>query len=172
MTDDSAHYNAYLDGERPANYTTWSGIDLKESYGPEDIAAPPEKPGEYPFTRGIHREMYRKRFWTRRQQSGFGTPEDSNQRMKFLLKEGQTGLNLNLDVPGELGLDADHPLAEGDVGLVGTSVSTLEDAERLFDGLHRICSTEQPSTRAASSSSLGTVLKVWRSRKMPKALAI
>ncbi|OGO23930.1 MAG: hypothetical protein A2144_07680 [Chloroflexi bacterium RBG_16_50_9] len=135
MTGNAEIYNAYLAGEKPPNYKTWSGIELKEFYGADDVSQKPETPGEYPFTRGIHRDMYRKRFWTRRQQSGFGAPEESNKRMKFLLKEGQTGLNLNLDVPGELGLDADHPLAEGDIGLVGTSLSTLEDAEQLFQDL-------------------------------------
>lgn len=135
MTGNAEIYNSYLAGEKPPNYKTWSGIELKEFYDAKDIPKEIEIPGEYPFTRGIHRDMYRKRFWTRRQQTGFGTPEESNERMKFLLKEGQTGLNLNLDVPGELGLDADHPLAEGDIGLVGTSLSTLEDAEKLFQDL-------------------------------------
>lgn len=135
MTGSAEIYDAYLAGEKPPNYKTWSGIELKEYYDAEDAPHKMEKPGEYPFTRGIHRDMYRRRFWTRRQQSGFGTPQESNERMKFLIKEGQTGLNLNLDVPGELGLDADHPLAEGDIGLVGTSLSTLEDAEQLFQDL-------------------------------------
>jgi methylmalonyl-CoA mutase N-terminal domain/subunit len=135
MSTDQEIYNAYLTGERPPNNKTWSGFELKEFYGADDVPRRIEIPGKYPYTRGIHREMYRKRLWTRRQQSGFGTPEESNKRMKFLFKEGQTGLNLNLDVPGELGLDADHPLAEGDIGLVGTSLSTLEDAERLFQNL-------------------------------------
>jgi methylmalonyl-CoA mutase N-terminal domain/subunit len=128
-------YDTYLVGEKPPNYKTLSGIELKEVYTSDDVPQRIELPGEYPFTRGIHRDMYRKRFWTRRQQSGFGTPEESNARNKFLLKEGQTGLNIDLDVPGELGLDADYPLAEGDVGLVGTSLSTLEDAEQLFKDL-------------------------------------
>jgi methylmalonyl-CoA mutase N-terminal domain/subunit len=135
MSIDHEIYDAYLTGEKPQNNHTWSGFELKEFYDASDAPSMPEIPGEYPFTRGIHRDMYRHRLWTRRQQSGFGTPEESNERMKFLLKEGQTGLNLNLDVPGELGLDADHPLAEGDVGLVGTSLSTREDAERLFQDL-------------------------------------
>ena len=132
MSGSAEIYDSYLAGDKPPNYKTWSGIELKELYDAGDKLEETEIPGEYPFTRGIHRDMYRKRFWTRRQQSGFGTPAESNERMKFLLREGQTGLNLNLDVPGELGLDADHPLAEGDVGLVGTSLSTLEDAEQLF----------------------------------------
>ena len=112
MTDSAEIYNTYLSGEKPPNYKTWSGIELKDFYDAKDAPQEIGVPGEYPFTRGIHRDMYRKRFWTRRQQSGFGTPEESNERMKFLLKEGQTGLNLNLDVPGELGLDADHALAD------------------------------------------------------------
>lgn len=128
-------FDRYIKGERPPNYKTNSGIELKEFYTVDDAPPRDERPGEYPFTRGIHRDMYRARFWTRRQQTGYGTPKESNERMKVLLREGQTGLNVNLDVPGELGLDADHPLAQGDIGLVGTSLSTLEDAEELFRDL-------------------------------------
>jgi len=128
-------FDAYIRGERPPNYRTTSGIELKEFYTAEDAPSRDERPGQYPFTRGIHADMYRRRFWTRRQQTGYGSPRESNERMRLLLKEGQTGLNVNLDVPGELGLDADHPLAQGDIGLVGTSLSTLEDAEELFRDL-------------------------------------
>ena len=91
-----------------------------------------EVPGEYPFTRGIHRDMYRRRFWTRRQQSGFGTPKSSNERFKFLLGVGETGLNVNFDVGTKLGLDPDYPLAQGDIGLQGASVANLENMEELF----------------------------------------
>ena len=143
MAGTKESYDTYLVGEKPPNYKTLSGIELKQFYTDDDVRQKDGVPGKYPFTRGIHQEMYRRRFWTRRQQSGFGTPEESNKRMKFLLKEGQTGLNLDFDVPVELGLDAEHPLAEGDVGLVGTSLSTLEDAERLLKGLplNRISTT-------------------------------
>lgn len=128
-------YDTYLTGERPPNYKTLSGIELKQFYDESDVMRKNEAPGQYPFTRGIHPDMYRRRFWTRRQQSGFGTPEESNQRMKFLLSHGQTGLNCDPDVVTHLGLDPDYPLAEGDIGLAGTSISTLEDMEKLFDGI-------------------------------------
>jgi methylmalonyl-CoA mutase N-terminal domain/subunit len=128
-------YDAYLVGEKPPNYKTLSGIELKQFYTAGDLRHMDEVPGEYPFTRGIHPDMYRRRFWTRRQQSGFGTPEQSNQRMKFLLSQGQTGLNCDPDVVTHLGLDPDYPLAEGDIGLAGTSISTLEDMEKLFQDI-------------------------------------
>jgi methylmalonyl-CoA mutase N-terminal domain/subunit len=135
VTKTNEFYDAYLTGEKPPNYKTLSGIELKQFYTAGDSHHMDEVPGEYPFTRGIHPDMYRRRFWTRRQQSGFGTPEQSNQRMKFLLSQGQTGLNCDPDVVTHLGLDPDYPLAEGDIGLAGTSISTLEDMEKLFQDI-------------------------------------
>ncbi|MCS7281157.1 MAG: acyl-CoA mutase large subunit family protein [Desulfobacterota bacterium] len=128
-------FDAYIRGERPKNFKTASGIEVKEFYTIEDVKDKSEIPGQYPFTRGIHRDMYRGRFWTRRQQTGYGTPEESNRRMKAVLRAGQTGLNIDVDVVVKLGLDPDHPLAFGDIGLVGTSISTFEDMEKLFDGI-------------------------------------
>jgi len=122
-------FDGYLAGERPADFKTTSGLELEAVYGDG------EKPGEYPFTRGIHPEMYRRRFWTRRQQSGYGSPAASNERLIFLLEQGQTGLNIDFDVATKLGIDPDHPLGEGDVGLQGTSVATLEDMAALFEGI-------------------------------------
>lgn len=121
--------------ERPSNFKTLSDIDLKNVYTSSDIHLKKELPGAYPFTRGIYHDMYRGRLWTRRQQSGFGTPKESNKRLKFLIEMGQTGLNIDCDVPTKLGLDPDHPLAEREVGLCGTSISTLEDMEELFDDI-------------------------------------
>ena len=135
MAETNESYDTYLAGEKPPNYKTLSGIELKQFYTADDVRQRDGVPGEYPFTRGIHQDMYRRRFWTRRQQTGFGTPEESNQRMKFLLGQGQTGLNCDPDVVTHLGLDPDYPLAEGDIGLAGTSISTLEDMEQLFDGI-------------------------------------
>ncbi len=94
-----------------------------------------ESPGEFPYTRGIHKDMYRKRLWTRRQQAGYGLPEETNKRFIFLLEHGMTGINFDPDNATKIGVDADHPLAEGQVGLQGTSVSTLEDMDRLFDNI-------------------------------------
>jgi methylmalonyl-CoA mutase N-terminal domain/subunit len=135
VTTSKESYDTYLTGEQPANYKTLSGIELKEFYTADDVSGGNEAPGEYPFTRGIHRDMYRRRFWTRRQQSGFGTPRASNERFKFLLSVGETGLNVNTDVGTKLGLDPDYPLAQGDIGLQGASIATFEDMEELFDGI-------------------------------------
>lgn len=121
--------------EKPGNFKTLSGIDIKDVYTSKDVSVKEELPGSFPFTRGIYNDMYRGRLWTRRQQSGFGTPKESNNRLKFLIEMGQTGLNIDCDVPTKLGLDPDHPLAEREVGLCGTSISTLEDMEELFDGI-------------------------------------
>ena len=90
------------------------------------------EPGKYPFTRGIHQDMYRGRLWTRRQQSGFGSPEASNERIKYLLAVGQTGVNMDVDTGTKLGLDPDYPLGQGEVGLQGTSICTYEDMRELY----------------------------------------
>jgi len=92
-------------------------------------------PGEYPYTRGIHYNMYRGRLWTMRQFAGFGTPEDTNERFKYLLRHGQTGLSVAFDLPTLMGRDADDPLSEGEIGKCGVSVSSLQDMETLFEGI-------------------------------------
>lgn len=92
-------------------------------------------PGEYPYTRGIHRTMYRGKLWTMRQFSGFGSPEDTNQRLHYLLEQGQTGLSIAFDLPTLMGYDSDHPLSEGEVGKCGVAVSSLADMETLLAGL-------------------------------------
>ncbi len=124
--------SAYLEGERVPHYKSLSGIDYKEAYGKSDWQGELPAPGEYPFTRGIHKDMYRGRLWTRRQQSGFGTPEASNERFKYLLEVGQTGINMDTDIGTKLGLDPDYPLAKADVGLQGTSLCTYEDMKALY----------------------------------------
>ncbi|MFN3330778.1 MAG: methylmalonyl-CoA mutase family protein, partial [Pyrinomonadaceae bacterium] len=93
-------------------------------------------PGEYPYRRGIHPTGYRGKLWTMRQFAGFSTPEETNQRFKYLLSQGQTGLSVAYDLPTLMGLDADSPLAEGEVGKCGVSVSSFADFEILFDGIH------------------------------------
>ena len=125
-------YDRYLKGERLPHFRSLSGIEMKESYDRGDISEDPPRPGTFPFTRGVYQDMYRGRLWTRRQQSGFGSPLESNHLIHFLLSKGMTGLNIDFDIPTKLGLDPDHPLAEGDIGLVGTSIATLEDMETLF----------------------------------------
>ncbi len=114
-----------------------SGVKVKSVYGPEDLVdfnydTDLGNPGEFPFTRGIHPGMYRARPWTMRQYSGFGTPYETNERFKFLIAHGQTGLNVAFDLPTQLGLDSDDPLAEGEVGRVGMAVDTLRDFEIAF----------------------------------------
>ena len=113
-----------------------SGIPVKPVYGPEDAAdAEIGQPGEFPFTRGIHAHMYRRRPWTMRQYAGFGTPAESNERFKFLIANGQNALNVAFDLPSQMGLDSDDPLATGEVGRVGMAVDTLADMEVAFDGI-------------------------------------
>jgi methylmalonyl-CoA mutase N-terminal domain/subunit len=93
------------------------------------------RPGEFPYTRGIYREMYRGRPWTMRQYAGFGTAEESNRRYRYLISQGTTGLSVAFDLPTQIGLDADHPLAAGEVGRTGVAISSLADMERLFEGI-------------------------------------
>src|ERR1700744_781650 len=95
----------------------------------------PLKPGEFPFTRGIYAGMYRDRLWTMRQYAGFGTAEESNLRYRYLLSQGTTGLSVAFDLPTQMGLDSDHPLAAAEVGRVGVAICSLADMERLFDGI-------------------------------------
>ncbi len=94
-----------------------------------------ELPGEYPFTRGIYPDMYRGRPWTMRQYAGFGSAEESNRRYRYLLSQGITGLSIAFDLPTQMGIDSDHPLAAGEVGRTGVSICSLDDMERLFDGI-------------------------------------
>ena len=134
-TSDKVQYDRYLKGEKLPHFRTLSGIEMKEFYQRDDRQNDEPPPGAFPFTRGIHQDMYRTRLWTRRQQSGFGSPEESNHRIHYLLSKGMTGLNIDFDIATKLGLDPDHPLAEGDVGLQGTSLATLEDMDTLFQGI-------------------------------------
>jgi len=117
-----------------------SGIAVKPVYTAADVEATGGLsmlglPGEYPFTRGIHPLMYRKRPWTMRQYAGFGNPVETNKRFKFLISNGQTGLNVAFDLPTQIGLDSDDPLAEGEVGRVGMAIDSLRDMEIAFDGI-------------------------------------
>jgi methylmalonyl-CoA mutase N-terminal domain/subunit len=126
--------------ERKKEFVSASGIPVKRLYTPSDI----EKldylhdlgfPGEFPATRGVYPTMYRGRFWTMRQYAGFGTAEETNQRFKYLLKEGQTGLSVAFDLPTQIGYDSDHELSYGEVGKVGVSINSLEDMQTLFNGI-------------------------------------
>jgi methylmalonyl-CoA mutase N-terminal domain/subunit len=121
-------------------FSTTSHIPLSRVYSPIDVADVDYLrdlgfPGEFPFTRGVYPTMYRARLWTMRQYAGFGTAEQTNQRFKYLLSHGQTGLSVAFDFPTQVGYDCDHPMALGEVGKVGVSASTLRDMEVLFDGI-------------------------------------
>jgi methylmalonyl-CoA mutase N-terminal domain/subunit len=125
--------------ERRAAFETSSGIPLKRLYTPADApidyAADLGFPGEYPFTRGIQPTMYRGRFWTMRQYAGYATAEESNARYRFLLSQGTMGLSVAFDLPTQIGYDADDPMALGEVGKVGVSISSIHDMARLFEGI-------------------------------------
>src|SRR5919206_1507832 len=126
--------------ERREHFETSSGIELPTDFNPSntdavdyerDLAAP----GEYPYTRGIRPNMYRGRFWTMRQYAGYATAEESNARYKYLLANGTTGLSVAFDLPTQIGLDSDNPLSLGEVGKVGVAIDSIEDMQRLFDGI-------------------------------------
>src|SRR6202035_995966 len=114
---------------------TPSGIPLEPVYGPGDRALEPPPPGEFPFTRSNFASGYRGKTWTFRQYSGFGTPEESNQRYRYLLDQGGTGLSVALDLPTQCGYDSDDPEVTEEVGRVGVALDTLADAEILFDAI-------------------------------------
>jgi len=116
-------------------FTTLGGIPIAACYGPNAAATMPPSAGEFPYTRGIHKAMYRSRLWTMRQFSGFSTPEETNRRYRYLLDQGQTGLSVAFDLPTLMGYDADHEMAAGEVGRCGAPVSSLADMETLFEGI-------------------------------------
>ncbi|HVA65359.1 MAG TPA: methylmalonyl-CoA mutase family protein [Elusimicrobiota bacterium] len=119
-------------------FETVSGLEISRYYGPDTVAVLPKdsgRPGEYPFTRGIQKTMYRGRLWTMRQYAGFGTAKETNRRFRYLLSEGQTGLSTAFDLPTQIGLDADDARAKGEVGRVGVHIGSLADMEELFDGI-------------------------------------
>jgi len=126
--------------EKPSNFETWSGYEVKEHYTPEDIEGfsyneDLNDPGSYPYTRGIYPNMYRGRLWSRRELCGFGSPEKTNQRVRYLIEQGENAVNIAFDIPTNSGVDADHPLARGDIGLQGAPVSSIQDMEMLIEGI-------------------------------------
>lgn len=117
----------------------------------------PERPGEFPYTRGIYRDMYRTRLWTMRQYAGFGTAEESNRRYRYLLSQGTTGLSVAFDLPTQMGLDPDHPLAAGEVGRVGVSIASLPDMRKLFEGIR----LDEVSTSMTINSTAAILLSLY-----------
>jgi len=135
-----AWQQAYDKGEkRDVEFTTISGAPLQPLYGPDDVVVDAERdlglPGQYPYTRGVHPTMYRGRLWTMRQFAGFGSARQTNERFKYLLKHGQTGLSTAFDFPTLMGYDSDSPRSKGEVGQVGVAVSSLRDMQTLMDGI-------------------------------------
>jgi len=129
-----------------------SGIPIELVYGPGDGLNPTEGPGEFPYTRGILPNMYRGRLWTMRQYAGFGTAEETNARFRNLLDAGQTGLSVAFDLPTQMGIDSDSPLAEGEVGRVGVAIDTVDDLARLFEGI--------PLDRVSTSMTINSTASV------------
>jgi methylmalonyl-CoA mutase N-terminal domain/subunit len=126
--------------ERKEDFRNTSNVSIERLYTPEHISSLDYIhdigfPGEYPFLRGVHATMYRGRLWTMRQFSGFGTAVQTNQRFKYLLKEGETGLSIAFDYPTIMGYDSDHPMAQGEVGICGVAIASLRDMEALLDGI-------------------------------------
>ncbi len=144
-------------GLRQAGFTRSGGEALAHLYGPDD---PPEKigfPGEYPFTRGIQPTQYRGRLWTMRQYAGFGTARASNERYRYLLSQGTTGLSVAFDLPTQMGYDSDHPFALGEVGRVGVAIDSIEDMSVLFDGIP----LDRVSTSMTINSTASTLLALY-----------
>src|SRR5215469_7467736 len=123
-----------------------------------------EAPGQFPYTRGIHPEMYRRRLWTMRQYAGFGSAEESNRRFHFLLSQGITGLSVAFDLPTQMGMDSDHPLAAGEVGRVGVAICSLADMQRLFDGIRLADVTTSMTINSTAAILLSFYVLVARSQ--------
>src|SRR3954467_5106149 len=123
-------------GDDPRRFTD-SGIEVKTLYTSADLPKDLDlgEPGEFPYTRGVHAEMYRKRTWTMRQYAGYASAKESNERYKYLLAHGSTGLSMAFDLPTQLGLDSDDPRCLGEVGRTGVAIDTIEDMRTAFDGI-------------------------------------
>lgn len=151
-------------------------IELRDFYTPDDLgdfdsSRDLGRPGDPPFTRGIYPTMYRSRLWTMRQYAGFGTAEESNTRYRYLLSHGQTGLSVAFDLPTQLGLDSDHPLAQGEVGKVGVAVDSLRDMEILFKDIPLDRVSVSMTINASAAVILAMYLAVAEQKKIPwKAL--
>ena len=141
-------------------FTTDSGIEIKQLYS-EPIANT-EKPGEFPYTRGVQPDMYRGRLWTMRQYAGFSTAEESNKRYHYLLNQGTTGLSVAFDLPTQIGYDSDHIMSEGEVGKVGVAIDTLRDIEILFDGIKLEDITTSMTINATASTLLAFYIALAR----------
>src|SRR4051794_5067349 len=158
--------------ERRDSFQTSSGIELPNDFNPSnttpvDYEADLGQRGEYPYTRGIRRNMYRGRFWTMRQYAGFASAEESNARYKYLLGHGTTGLSVAFDLPTQIGLDSDDPLSAGEVGKVGVAIDSLDDMLTLFDGIPLDQVTTSMTINATASTLLCLYLAVARKQGVP-----
>ena len=136
VTEDHRFIAPIVGPDDPRRFTD-SGIEVKQSYDARDV---PEQlqlgePGDFPYTRGVHADMYRKRLWTMRQYAGYASARESNERYKYLLKNGSTGLSMAFDLPTQLGLDSDDPRSLGEVGRTGVAIDTIDDMRTAFDGI-------------------------------------
>ncbi len=175
---DKAHYDRWLEESyRPstrverAKFASSSGFELEPVYGPwslaPDLAGRLGMPGEYPFTRGIYPSMFRGRLWTMRQYAGFSTAAASNERYRYLLAQGQTGLSVAFDLPTQIGYDSDDPLALGEVGKVGVAIDTLEDMETLLAGIPLDQVSISMTINTTAAVLLAMVLAVARRQGVP-----
>jgi len=163
MTKDDWLARYRKDQKRPVRFSTVSDMEVEPLYTAED--APPDGerigvPGEFPYTRGVYPSMYRGRLWTMRQFAGFGTAEDTNERFRFLLAQGQTGISTAFDMPTLMGYDADHPRARGEVGREGVAVSSLVDMRALFEGIRLDQVTTSMTVNCTASAVLAMYLAV------------
>ena len=159
---------------RQKRFTTSSDIEVKALYTPQDISAFNYQedsgfPGSYPYTRGIQPTMYRGRLWSIRQYAGFGTPEESNQRFRFLLEQGQTGLSIAFDLPTQTGLDSDDPLALGEAGRVGVAIDSLRDMEIMLEGIPLDRVSTSMTINAPTAIILAMYVAVGRRQGVPSA---
>src|SRR5713226_9606077 len=172
MSDTKTKPDAVTD--RKERFTTLSGLPIDRLYTEDNLPGwNPEKalgyPGEFPYTRGIYPTMYRGRLWTMRQYAGFGTAVQSNERFRYLLTKGQTGLSIAFDLPTQIGHDSDHPRAAGEVGKVGVAIDSLEDMETLFDGIPLENVSTSMTINATASILLALYIAVARRRGVAEA---
>jgi methylmalonyl-CoA mutase N-terminal domain/subunit len=158
--------------QRREKFQTSSGIELPNDFNPENTAPIDYKgdlgsPGEYPYTRGVRHSMYRGKFWTMRQYAGFATAEESNARYKYLLSQGTTGLSVAFDLPTQIGLDSDDPLAAGEVGKVGVAIDSLDDMLTLLDGIPLDTVSTSMTINSTASTLLCLYLAVARKQGVP-----
>ena len=167
MAELKSHEPATSQPRSTASIETSSRIPVRPLYTPEDLAQwdydrDLAYPGEFPFTRGVQATMYRGRLWTMRQYAGMGDAEESNKRYKYLLANGTTGLSVAFDLPTQIGLDSDNPLAIGEVGKVGVAIDSIEDMQRLFDGIDLTAISTSMTINATASILLALYIAVAR----------